>query len=573
MPKDISGITVDVLESNLAGLVDEMMERLFKTGYSTIVRESRDGSCGLLDSEMRVITSPFCMPIHFCAFSHAGKVLLQHYSKAEMQEGDAFLLNHPYHGQITHATDTTIIAPIFHRGELVAFTANMEHKPDLGGLVPGTNSAKATEIFHEGLLLPPVKYFERGKENREVRVIVEANSRTPELVIGDLRGQVGTCRIGAERLTQLYERYGRPTMSASFDALIERMEKRIRAEVSTWPDGLQEAEGRLDDDGIEVGVYRRIHVAVTKKRDRVEFDFRRSDPQARGPINATSQMIRNCCYFGVISFAAPNVRFNEGVVRAVDARFSEGTVVNPRYPAPVNAYTSVAVLAADIVTTALGKLVPAKAVAASGTAGPHAIAGLTTRTGRTYVLYELSLGGQGATANFDGASGVHSPVNAGTASTPLEIIESEFPIRMTRWELRPNSGGPGRLRGGLGNSREYTFLAPGRYTARRRMHDNPPWGLGGGGGGTPSALTLDRRPQPAKVSDLGVAEGGQLLETQPGGGGFGDPFERDPFLVLEDYLDHYLTADHAERTYGVILDMAAESIDWKATRRLRQRRS
>ena len=572
MPSDTGNITVDVLENNLSGLVDEMMERLFKTGYSTIVRESRDGSCGLLDAKMRVVTSPACMPIHFGAFSHAGKVLLQHYSAEEMQDGDAFLLNHPYQGQITHATDTTIIRPVFYRGELVAFTANMEHKPDLGGLVPGTNSARATEIFHEGLLLPPVRYYERGAENTEVRKIIEANSRTPELVVGDLRGQVGTCRVGSDRLIQLYERYGRTTIFECFDTLIDRMERRIRAAISLWRDGVEEATGTMDDDGIEIGQNRRVHVKVNKKHNNIEFDFRKSGPQAIGPINATSEMIRNCCYFGVISLVAPNIRFNEGVTRAIATRFSRGTIVNPIYPAPVNAYTSVTVLAADVVLTALGRLVPSKAVAASGTAGPHAISGLTTRTGRTYVLYELSLGGQGATAAFDGASGVHSAVNAGTASTPLEIIESEFPIRMTQWELRPDSGGTGKFRGGLGNIREYTFLSAGRYTSRRRMHDNPPWGLQGGGESASSELSLDGLSQHAKVSNLLVPKGSRIRELQPGGGGFGNPFERDPLMVLDDYLDQHMTIGHAREKYGVVIDETKGVVDWTETNKLRKTR-
>src|SRR3954449_4030499 len=267
-------ITAEVLAAAFSGIVQEQQQSLFRTGFSTVIRETQDASCALLDARGRVVAQHVVLGLHMGAFPACIEGLFQEYPTAALRPGDAFVVNHPYRGGSPHAPDMAVLTPIFAAGRLAAFAAAMAHKPDIGGPVPGSCLGSARETYNEGLHLPPVRYATAEGIGADLERIIAANSRTPELVLGDLRGQLGACRLGERRLGELAAKYGLETILAAFAHIPRLAEARVRAALVTWPDGEAEAERFLDDDGVDVGVPVRIHVRVAKRADRIRFDFR-----------------------------------------------------------------------------------------------------------------------------------------------------------------------------------------------------------------------------------------------------------------------------------------------------------
>ena len=281
----VDAITLQVIQARLAGIVQEMQNSLFRTGFSTIIRESQDASCAILNTKGEVVAQHVVLPLHMGAFPACAQGILKHYQSSEIHEGDAFITNHPYLGGSPHAPDMAVLTPIFYRGEWVGFAADMAHKSDIGGPVPGSCWSQAREIFQEGLHLPPIKYVSRFEPSRDIEAIIGANSRTPELVIGDMRGQVGAARLGERRFQELMEKYGRETVLSADEALFALTESKVRREIASWPDGAGEGERFVDSDGIDLDKPVRIHVKVEKKSDRLLFDFTGSAAQTKGPAN------------------------------------------------------------------------------------------------------------------------------------------------------------------------------------------------------------------------------------------------------------------------------------------------
>jgi N-methylhydantoinase B len=366
-----------------------------------------------------------------------------------MSDGDSFVVNHPYFGGSPHATDVALISPIIVDDELFGFTGSIAHKSDIGGLVPGTNSGQAREIFHEGIMIPPVRFTRAFETVREVETILRANSRTPDLVLGDLRGQVGATLLGAERVRTLCRKYAAATVPQAGERLFAQTEQRVRAAVAGWPNGSYTGHAQLHDDAIEGGKAVHIRVRVTIEGDRINFDFRESDDQVTGPFNIRPPLVRAVCYYCLKCLIDPDMPSNAGLAASVDAEFRPGSLVCPEIPAPVNTYMPVAVATAEAVFDALAGAVPRARIAecSSGTNGTLSHA--RTRRGYPQVQYELPAGAIGARATLDGVSASKAHVANG-GLTPIEILETEFPIELLRFELVQDSGGPGRQRGGLG---------------------------------------------------------------------------------------------------------------------------
>ena len=316
----VDPIDFQVISATLLGIVREMQLLLFRTGYSTAIRETQDASCAILDAKGRLISQYKSLFMHLAIVQVFVKAVKEKYSLSEMGEGDAYILNHPYYGNSTHVSDIAVVTPIFHQGKLVAFCANMAHKPDIGGAVPGSASGQSTEIFQEGLLLPPVKYIGRGHLNREVETILRANTRTPELLIGDLNGQVGTCRIGEQRIQKLMDKYGQDVVLRSFNQLLDKTEEHVRSEISQWKDGSVETEAILDNDGVELDKPIRLHLRTTKKGGPLTFDFPQSSDQTLGPSNLRPAGSRSACCFALITMIDPNINNNEGLARVFETR-------------------------------------------------------------------------------------------------------------------------------------------------------------------------------------------------------------------------------------------------------------
>ena len=566
----VDAVDLEVVKASLSGIVQEMQNSLFRTGFSTIVRESQDASCALMNRDGEVVAQHVVLPLHIGAFPACCAAVIKEFG-AEIAEGDAFLINHPYQGGSPHAPDMAVITPVFCDGELFGFCGSIAHKSDIGGPVPGSCSGQAREIFNEGLHLPAVRYQTGGKPARDVERIIAANSRTPELVLGDIRGQLGADRLGERRLGELVGKYGNAKILACFARLFEISETRLRGTFAEWKDGRFEAERFVDDDGIDLNVPVRIHVVVEKAGDRLHFDFSGSADQTKGPANVRPPLVQAACGYCLISLIDPGMYVSQGLLKAFTITAREGSVLNPRFPAPVNTYNPTVHALVDAVYDALSNIVPDKVRADGSGSRSIILGGRSTYTGKGYVQYEIIAGGAGARAMKDGASGI--TVNQSNAMiAPIEIIESEFPSRLQRFELIEDSGGAGRFRGGLGIRREYLNLEDARFSIRSMKHLIPPNGCAGGGTGRPGDIwinpdTKDAKRLPTRYADYPLRKGDIFRLDTPGGGGHGNPLAREPQRVLDDIREGYVSAAAAERDYGVVLrqDGGAATVDEAAT--------
>ncbi|MFI6345537.1 hydantoinase B/oxoprolinase family protein [Streptomyces sp. NPDC050560] len=577
MPTD--PITFQVLRARLSGVVQEMQYALFRTGYSTIIRESQDASCALLDAAGKVIAQHVVLPLHIGAFPACASAVLTEYGD-DLAPGDAYLINHTYEGGSPHAPDFFLICPVFVGGELLGFAASMAHKGDIGGPVPGSCSASARETYNEGLHLPAVRYQRDFTTHRDLERIIAANSRSPEVVVGDMRGQLGAVRLGERRLAEIAERHGTAALRGYFRELLDVSEARVRAAFAAWPDGAYQAERFVDDDGIDLERSFRVHVAVRKTGDRIAFDFTASDDQTAGPANIRPPLLRAACAYVVIALLGTDTYVNSGLLDALTLTTRPGSVVDPRFPAAVNTYNPTVHAVVDAVFDAMSHLVPGKGRADGCASRSFVMSGGHTPGARKYVQYELFGGGTGARPGHDGVSG--SSVNHTNGRiAPVEIVESEYAARIVRCELIPDSAGPGRHRGGLGILREYEVLEPARFSLRSTRHKVAPLGVDGGGPGRIGRLTVNpgtdrERVLPSRYADLPLAPGERFVLETPGGGGFGPPLARDPAAVLADVRAGYVSRAAAESDYGVLLrdrPHAPPTVDEEATARLRARRA
>jgi N-methylhydantoinase B len=400
----VDPITLQVIQARLAGIVQEMQNSLFRTGYSTIIRESQDASCAILNIRGEVVAQHVVLPLHMGAFPACAAAILKSFSAQEIENGDAFIINHPYLGGSPHAPDMGVLTPIFHRGEWVGFAANMAHKSDIGGTVPGSGSGSAREIYQEGLHLPAVKYMARGRPVREIEAVIAANSRTATVVIGDLRGQVGAARLGERRLSELMERYGKDSVVECTELLSDYTEKRVRQAIASWPDGESAGESFVDHDGIDLQRPIRIHVKVAKRGDKLHFDFSGSSDQTQGPANIRPPLVRAACVYCLVALVDRFLPINQGLGRVIDATFRAGSVVDPRFPAAVNTYMPTALTVAEAVLKALAPLVPDRRIAGGSGSAALVLGGRDAQSNRAFVHYEIFSGGTGARAGKDGVS-------------------------------------------------------------------------------------------------------------------------------------------------------------------------
>lgn len=564
----VDPITLQVVQSRLSGIVQEMQASIFRTGYSTIIRESHDASCMLLDRHGEVVGEHVILPLHVGCMPAVCRAILAAFGD-DVHEGDAFLTNHPYVSGVPHSMDMAIVTPIVHQDVLIGFSGSIAHKSDLGGVIPGTGYGQARELFQEGIQYPPVRYISRGAVDRNVEAILRANSRTPDLILGDIRGQVGVARLGERRVAETIAVYGVETILAVFEAVHDLSERRLRAELASWPDGEHEAEAFVDTDGIDLERRIRYHVRVTKTADRIQFDFTESDDQVVGPINIQPGLVRSCLYYALVGFVDPTLPNNGGVARVVETKLRRGSVLDPLYPAAGNTYMASAIAVTEIALQALSGFVPALRHAGNGGVGGNSIAGRRS-DGTPFVQYELIGSAYGARSSGDGASGIDVLLSNGRTA-PIEVLESEYPSRVEAFELICDSGGPGTFRGGLAPRRVYRLLTDdAQWTLRGGRHEVPAFGLEGGSRGRLGRCTLDHgtphsQELPSRFSNVELRNGSVAALEKAGGGGFGDPRLRPFERVLEDVLDGYVSSEAAIRDYGVDAQrLEAELLIWNA---------
>jgi N-methylhydantoinase B len=548
----MDAVTFQVIQSRLSGIVSEMQDSIFRTGYSTIIRESQDASCMLLDAAGNVVGEHVILPLHIAALPEVVRAVRRAFE--DIAPGDAFITNHPYLAGVTHSMDMAVVTPVFHAGTLIAFTGSIAHKSDLGGVVPGTSYGSARELFQEGIQYPPVRFMAAGVPQRDIEAIVRANSRTPDLVVGDIRGQIGVGRLGERRLADVIARYGIEALLETFTAAGDVAEKRIRAVLATWPDGVHEAESYVDTDGVTPDSQVHYHVRIEKRGDRIAFDFTGSDDQRQGPVNISPSLARGCCYYALIAMVDPTLPNNAGVARVVETTFRSGSVLDPHFPAPCCTYMATCTAIVEAMLVALSEFVPARRMAGNGGVGGISITGRRAG-GDNFVQYEPIGSAYGGRATSDGVSGI-AVLLSNTRAASIEILESEYPTRVRRFELIRDSGGPGRFRGGLAPRRVWEVLVDdAQLTCRGGKHDIPPSGADGGEPGALGSLTLNAgtanvRALSSRFSGVRLMRGDLLTLEKAGGGGLGDPRARPFEDVLSDVIDGYVSLDAAVERYG-----------------------
>jgi N-methylhydantoinase B len=547
----MDAITVQILRNKIASLVDEMHYHFYRSGYSTIIRESRDFSCVVLDRNGRLIVAP-PMFFHAPVYRHLVGRILEVYGSG-VAEGDVFVSNHPYEGGLPHVSDMAFVAPVFANGEIVAFTGSIAHKADVGGTIPGSTSANATEIFQEGMLLPPVRIWKAGELLPDVERLILANTRQPDLVHGDVTAQIAVTHNGAQRVQELCARFGADTLMDAFRAILDGAAADLRACLQRLPDGEASAEGFIDHDGVDTSKPIKLAVTIRVKSGRATFDFSGSDPQARGPVNLRPSMVEACVFYALLGALEPSLHFNDGMRDTVDFIFAPRTITNASAPAAVSNYQQVNLKLVDVLLEAMGKLHPVRAAANAGSSSALGIFWAKGRPGQSNMQYEILGSAYGAGVDYDGASGTACHLS-NLHVTPIEILESEYPCRINRFDLLPDTGGAGRWRGGLSMVREYELLEDAMVVRRYDKSKYPPRGIDGGAHGAGAKFTIRLgTPEEYETPSSGrfeMKKGDRFRLQTAGGGGVGDPTAREADAVRRDVAEGYVTPEAAQRVFG-----------------------
>lgn len=567
---DVDPITLEVVSNAMHSIASDMGVTIWRTAYSTVVRDSRDCSSALFDAQGRLITQADMIPALLGSMQLSlAEMLEQHYPLETLSEGDVILLNHPYMGG-THTPDITIFSPVFWEGEPVAFCGSIAHHIDLGsGQAAGIGIM--TNLFQEGVLLPPVKLYEQGDLNESLVKVIRANSRYPDLVMGDLRAQVAANKLGMRRVQELLQKYGRATLASSWSAMMDFSERKIRAEIEQFPDGDYPIVGFLDDDGIEHDQPVRLEVTIRIRGGDIIYDFTGTAPQVKGNANCVPASVAATCYYVTRCITDPEVPENAGCHRPVAMVLPEGTVVNPTFPAACAGKHPTAQKLADLLLRGFASVMPERVVAGSCASTSNYT--IVTSHG---VQYEMMGGGFGARAAKDGIDAIQVNMSK-CVGLLIEEAEMFFPCLIERFELRQDSGGAGAWRGGLGLRRDVRLLTPGVFSISSDTETFAPPGVFGGLDGLPgrkyvNLQTPNERRIHAKTSDLHLAADDVVSVLTPGSGGYGDPLDRDPQLVLADVLDGKVSVTSAERDYAVVIDRQGRTVDVAQTRRLRLER-
>ena len=525
-------VTLAVVEHRLESIAREMTEVMLRTAMSQILNSSRDFSTALLDGDCQLVAQGEGIPVHVSALPVAGAAVRDYFGDT-ISEGDLFILNDPYFGG-SHLPDITIIRPVFHQGRLLFYAVNRAHHSDVGGGTHGGYNPRATEIFQEGIRIPPLKLYDKGVAREDVLQMLSANVRQPENFLGDLNAQIGSVMIAAQRIASLLETYGPDRLLAAVEEILSATERQVRQFISEWPDGVYHGEALVDDDGFDNKLIP-IRAKVTINGDQMAIDLGESSSQVTGFINSAYANTRSLAHAAIMYVAPANVAKNEGSMRPVDIIAPKGLIVNANPPAPVCMSTNhCAEEIVEAVFKALAQAVPKEVNAGFSRRLRYAITGQDPRTGRQFIWhFFLARGGGGATYGYDGWPNVGEiNVAGGIRSPSIEVTEERFPFFIRRHELRPNSGGQGQWRGGLGGICDLVYEGEG--TARLNTAGDgivvPPFGLFEGQDGLPHDYKIlsngSERSLGSKETEVNVNPGDHVYCLSSGGGGYGNPSDR-----------------------------------------------
>jgi N-methylhydantoinase B len=575
--KSLDPVTLAVLNGRLVQIADEMDATLYRSAFNPIIAEAHDACHGLYhaDTGATLVQGTSGLPIFVGAMAFAVKAVIDKVARdGDLQEGDTYIFNDPYDGG-THLNDFRLVRPLMRGGKVFAWLASVGHWLDIGGAVPGNYNPKATESFQEGVRIPPVKLIRAGVVQQDVIDILSANSRVPQSNWGDLNGQINALDLGERRLHALLDEYGDDTIAAALAALSARAETLMRANIAALPDGTYSCDDFLDNDGVTDQPLR-IALDLTVVGDRMKLDFSRSAPPCEGPLNIARSTAVACCYVA-LKHLFIDVPANAGCLAPIDFVIPETTLLGVSAPRPVAGYTETILRVIDVIFGAFAKAAPERAQGAPfATINALSLAGWREH-GRRWIMFCFFGGGLGGNPEGDGLNHSNNPISTATI-LPVEILESLYPVMFTQWALRPDSGGPGRHRGGLGALYEIEALADGGadvfLIGERGKY--PPFGVNGGGSASLNRFVYDTDrgeatpPLVSKITDAKIRQGQKVRLETPGGGGFGDPLSRQPERVARDVRLGYVSREAALRDYKVVLhDGGGVDADATATARMR----
>ncbi|HXM54736.1 MAG TPA: hydantoinase B/oxoprolinase family protein [Candidatus Dormibacteraeota bacterium] len=552
----VDPIVLQVVEGTLASVEAEVEAAIERTARSPMIRDQHDYRAGIHDRRCRKLTGR--------SYSAMVQPVVRDFPPDAMREGDVFYHNDVYlsEGSVGHLPDLTTTVPVFHDGRVVAFVQAFGHHDDIGGMVPGSMPAHATSAYQEGLMVPPVRLFSGGVRNEDLYRVIVRNSRTPESFAGDLDSEVAACQMGARRLAGLFARYGVDTVEACFDALVRRCADRFRREILPCiPDGTYTFEDYIEHDGVEPPRLHVLRMTMTKTPDRIVCDLTGTGPQARGPINhagdyADGLFLRKwmaCILRNLASSPerAAELDINEGVCDVLELRFPpRGTLVTPEFPAPTNARSFLILRLLGVFAGCLAQAVGGRMPADQETIRYWGVHGHDA-DGRWYLLREVLGGGSGGRFYADGSDAIH--IVPDSKNLPAEFAETRFPVLIERLALAVDSGGPGRRRGGLGYDKHIRLLRDASFVSTADRARLGCYGVAGGMAGLPYEASVDGSPLPGMNDDVPLPAGTLLRLRTTGGGGWGDPFEREPEQVLLDVRRGLVSVEAAERDYGVVI--------------------
>ena len=556
----LDAVTVEVVRAALNAAAERMRITMIKTAYNHIISESLDFGCAIFDADVQMIAQGIGLPVFQGHLGFPIQATLADRGLEAFREGDVFIHNDPYAGNGNHLNDVAMYAPVFWEGQLTGFVSVKAHWSDVGGPVPSSMQVGSREFRQEGLRFQSVRLFDRGELNEEVMRMIRGNIRTESGTMKDIQAMIAVCRAGLAYFHEILGKYGRDTVLDSTKVYLEQSERRTRAELARIPSGTYRAVAHFDNDGISLEQPVRIEMAITVDAGAMTVDFEGSSPQVVGPFNCGDAITVSACRLLIKCLTTPLTPVDEGCFRPLTVRIPARSVLACEEPAPTARYYVPINLLIDLGLRALSEAMPEGIPAGSyGDQMPTIAFGTHPDTGRLFIQGDLNAGGTGARPAYDGESGMIIFAGSTARNNPVEVVESRIPtMRILKYGLRPDSGGAGRHRGGLGIERLYEFLAPAFITFSLERKVTPPWGLRGGQDGAVNGVEITA-PDGAvrhvrKATQHPIAAGERVRIMTGGGGGFGPAAERDPESVRRDVREGYVTAEAARRDYGARAD-------------------
>jgi N-methylhydantoinase B len=552
----LDAVTVEVVRAALNAAAERMRITMIKTAYNHIISESLDFGCAIFDPDIQMIAQGIGLPVFQGHLGFPIQATVADRGLEAFREGDVFIHNDPYAGNGNHLNDVAMYAPVFWEGQLTGFVSVKAHWSDVGGPVPSSMQVGSREFRQEGLRFQSVRLFDRGALNDEVLRVIRGNIRTESGTMKDVQAMIAVCRAGLAYFHEILGKYGRDTVLDATRVFLEQSERRTRAELARIPSGTYRAVAHFDNDGISLEQPVRIEMAITVAQGAMTVDFEGSSPQVVGPFNCGDAITVSACRLLIKCLTTPLTPVDEGCFRPLIVRIPARSVLACEEPAPTARYYVPINLLIDLGLRALSEAMPDRIPAGSyGDQMPTIAFGEHPDTGRLFIQGDLNAGGTGARPAYDGESGMIIFAGSTARNNPVEVVESRIPtMRILKYGLRPDSGGAGRHRGGLGIERVYEFLAPAFITFSLERKVDPPWGLRGGKDGAVNGVEITA-PDGAvrhvrKATQHPIAAGERVRIMTGGGGGFGPAAERDPESIRRDVREGYVTPEAARRDYG-----------------------